>query len=68
MEAQGYYRDEARRSLVPVFWPSVLAHLPSDLLIAIGVSPGGAAARIATALGWITTLAGTVFAAVELLS
>lgn len=60
MEAEGYYRDEVRRSLVPVFWPSVLAHLPSDLLVVVGVNPGSVATRAATAIGWIATVVASV--------
>jgi hypothetical protein len=67
MEAEGYYRDEARRSIVPLFWPSVLAHLPSDLLVYVGVSPTGAAARSATVLGWIVTTAAALVAVGRLL-
>jgi hypothetical protein len=67
MEAAGYYRSEARRSFVPVFWPSVLAHLPSDFLVYVGVGPESAAARIATAIGWIATVVAGVAAFIDLL-
>jgi hypothetical protein len=60
MTAEGYYRDEARRSFVPVFWPSVLAHLPSDVLVYIGVSPESAATRASTVIGWSATVLGAV--------
>lgn len=62
LHAEGYYRDEARRSLIPVFWPSALAHLPADLLVMVGVSPGSVATRAAAALGWIATVVGAVLA------
>lgn len=46
VEAKGYFRDEIRRSLVPVFWPSVLMNLPADVLVYLGVKPTATVVRV----------------------
>jgi hypothetical protein len=61
VEAKGYFKDEIRRSFVPVFWPSVLINLPADILIYVGVKPESAVVRIArVAMATATFLAAVV--------
>lgn len=70
LEARGYFKDEVRRSLVPVFWPSVLARIPSDLLVYVGLggSAGNSkAVRIAHVVGWVLETGVAVLTLVALL-
>jgi hypothetical protein len=50
VEAKGYFKDEIRRSLIPVYWPSVLINVPADLLVYVGVKPESVAVRVARAV------------------
>lgn len=62
IEARGYFRDEIRRSFIPVFWPSVFINLPADALVYVGVSPGAAAVRVAKIVTGVAGLVGVIFA------
>jgi hypothetical protein len=62
VESSGYFKDEIRRSLIPVFWPSVFANLPGDALVYTGVKPGAAAVRIAKVLTGVVGFIAAVFA------
>ena len=66
IEAKGYFRDEIRRSLIPVFWPSVIGNIPADILVYVGVQPESTA-RTARAAGWLATVAGAIIGAIQLL-
>jgi hypothetical protein len=35
-QAIGYFRDEIRRSFIPIFWPSVVFNLVGDVLVYVG--------------------------------
>jgi hypothetical protein len=53
VEAKGYFKDEIRRSFIPIYWPSVVINLPADLLAYAGVNLDGAllqASRVVTGL------------------
>lgn len=68
IEAKGYFQDEIRRSLIPVFWPSVIGNLPADILIYIGVARESVAVRAVRAVGWLATVAGAIVGSVDLLT
>lgn len=57
-EAKGYFRDEIRRSFIPVFWPSVLINLPADALVYAGLSPEATGVRVAKLVSAAAGLAG----------
>ena len=59
-QAIGYFKDEVRRSFIPVFWPSVAFNLFGDVLVYIGVSPESAAVRVANLIGGLAAIAGAV--------
>jgi hypothetical protein len=69
-EAIGYRKSDIVRLLrgaqvtaprVPRAQPiGVLAHLPSDVLVYIGVSPESAATRASTVIGWSAPVLGAV--------
>jgi hypothetical protein len=68
LEAIGYFKAEARRSFIPIFWPSVLFNLPSDLLAYIGVSPENAIARTANVVVAVAEAATGIYGLVRLLA
>jgi len=68
VETKGYFRDEIRRSLIPVFWPSVIANIPADLIVYVGVKPETVAVRAVRAVGWIATVVGAVVGVFALLT
>jgi len=57
VEARGYFTDEIRRSLIPVFWPSVVADLPTDILVYLGMRPSKHNLLIARAVGAVSFVA-----------
>lgn len=62
VEATGYFKDEIRRSVVPIFWPSVVVNLPADLLAYVGIRPEGAAVRIARVVSAVVAFAVSLLA------
>jgi hypothetical protein len=68
LEAIGYFKAEARRSFIPIFWPSVVFNVPSDLLAYIGVSPENAIARTANVVVAVAEAATGIYGLVRLLA
>lgn len=66
LEAIGYFRGEVRRSLIPLFWPSVLFHLPGDALIYLGIGRDTTTVRAANLVGGLATIAGAFVAVLKL--
>lgn len=68
LEAIGYFRSEVRRSLIPLFWPSVLFHLPGDALIYVGVGRHTTIVRAANLVGGLATICAAVLAVLKLVN
>jgi hypothetical protein len=62
VEAKGYFRDEIRRSFIPVFWPSVAINVIPDILVYVGVKPEAAALSVMKAVIAVAGVLGTALA------
>jgi hypothetical protein len=60
LEAIGYFKDEVRRSLIPIFWPSVVFNFFGDVLVYIGVPPESVFVRVANVIGGLASFAAAI--------